>query len=115
MVQRDTFRAAVVSVVKHAYLPHGVAAHPRFELVVVADDPDQPDWVHERLDLEAALGRLPAGYRTVVILHDVEGWTHEQIAERLDVAVSTSKSQLSRGRRVLRSLLATDEEREARV
>jgi predicted dehydrogenase len=38
----------VLSVVKHAYVPRGVAAHPRFEMVVVADDPDQPDWVHER-------------------------------------------------------------------
>lgn len=42
------FRCAVVSVVKHSYVPRGVASHPRFELVVVADDADQPDWVHER-------------------------------------------------------------------
>lgn len=42
------FRCAVLSVVKHAYVPRGVASHPRFELVVVADDPHQPDWVHER-------------------------------------------------------------------
>jgi myo-inositol 2-dehydrogenase/D-chiro-inositol 1-dehydrogenase len=41
-------RCAVLSVVKHAYVPRGVAAHPRFQLVVVADDPDQPDWVHQR-------------------------------------------------------------------
>ena len=45
---RDKFRCAVVSVVKHGYVPRGVAAHPRFELVVVTDDADQPDWVHER-------------------------------------------------------------------
>ena len=42
------FRFAVLSVVKHDYVPLSVAAHPRFEPVVVADDPDQPDWVHER-------------------------------------------------------------------
>ena len=36
------WRCAVLSVVKHAYVPRGVAAHPRFELVVVADDADQP-------------------------------------------------------------------------
>ena len=42
------FRCAVLSVVKHAYVPLGVAAHPRFELAVVADDPAEPDWVHER-------------------------------------------------------------------
>ena len=44
----ESFRCAVLSVVKHAYVPRGVACHPRFELVVVADDADQPDWVHER-------------------------------------------------------------------
>lgn len=44
----SSFRCAVLSVVKHAYVPRGVASHPRFELVVVADDADQPDWVHER-------------------------------------------------------------------
>ncbi len=42
------FRCAVLSVVKHAYVPRGVASHPRFELVVVADDSASPDWVHER-------------------------------------------------------------------
>ena len=42
------FRCAVVSVVKHDYVARGVASHPRFELVVVTDDADQPDWVHER-------------------------------------------------------------------
>ena len=43
-----TYRCAVVSVVKHAYVPNGVASHPQFELVVVADDPDRPEWTHER-------------------------------------------------------------------
>ena len=45
---RKKFRVAVLSVVKHDYLPRAVAAHPRFELVVVTDDAGQPDWVHER-------------------------------------------------------------------
>lgn len=47
-MSRDKYRCAVLSVVKHAYVARGVAAHPRFELVVVADDACQPDWVHER-------------------------------------------------------------------
>ena len=42
------FRFVALSVVKHAYVPVAMAAHPRFEPVVVADDADQPDWVHER-------------------------------------------------------------------
>ena len=48
-----TFRTAVLSVVKHSYVPLGVASHPRFELVVVADDDSQPEWVHERNSLFA--------------------------------------------------------------
>jgi RNA polymerase sigma-70 factor (ECF subfamily) len=69
----------------------------------------------ERMDLETALKRLPSGYRTVIVLHDVEGYTHEEIGHQLGISANTSKSQLSRGRRVLRSLLAPGEEHEARV
>ena len=43
MAETKTFRAGVFSVVKHCYLPRAVSAHPRFELVVVTDDADQPD------------------------------------------------------------------------
>lgn len=53
------WRCAVLSVVKHAYVPRGVAAHPRFELVVVADDADQPDWVHERNQRFADEQKIP--------------------------------------------------------
>jgi predicted dehydrogenase len=42
------YRCAVLSAVKHDYVARGVASHPRFELAVVADDPDQPDWAHQR-------------------------------------------------------------------
>lgn len=58
-----------------------------------------------RLDLERAIALLPAGYRTVLVLHDVEGFTHAEIAERLGVAEGTSKSQLSHARRSLRRML----------
>ena len=53
------FCAGVLSVVKHDYLPRAVAAHPRFELVVVADDADNPDWVHERNQLFADEFEIP--------------------------------------------------------
>lgn len=53
------FRCGVFSVVKHDYLPRAVAAHSRFELVVVADDADQPDWVHERNQLFADEFNIP--------------------------------------------------------
>src|SRR5262245_27816203 len=42
------FRCAVLSAVKHDYIARGIAAHPRFELVVVTDDPHVPEWAHER-------------------------------------------------------------------
>ena len=48
MSRPDPFRVLVLSVVKHDYVARGVASHPRFKLVAVADDADQPDWVHER-------------------------------------------------------------------
>ena len=57
----------------------------------------------ESLDLERALAALPSGYRTVIVLHDVEGWTHAEIAERLGIEEGTSKSQLARARARLRS------------
>ena len=44
----SVFRVAVLSVVKHDYVPLGLITHPRFDPVVVADDAAQPEWVHER-------------------------------------------------------------------
>jgi RNA polymerase sigma factor (sigma-70 family) len=61
-----------------------------------------------RVDLERAIGGLPEGYRNVVVLHDVEGYTHEDIARLLDIDAGTSKSQLSRARRALRVALSLE-------
>jgi RNA polymerase sigma-70 factor (ECF subfamily) len=55
--------------------------------------------------LERALGALPAGYRAVLVLHDVEGLNHEEIAEILGCRVGTSKSQLHKARLRMRELL----------
>jgi RNA polymerase sigma-70 factor (ECF subfamily) len=59
-----------------------------------------------RIDLERALALLPPGYRTVLLLHDLEGYRHDEIAGLLGTSAGTSKSQLSRARRALRQLLA---------
>jgi len=59
----------------------------------------------ELLDLEAAIAALPDGYRTVLVLHDVQGFTHEEIAQRLEISANTSKSQVFRARRALRAAL----------
>lgn len=58
-----------------------------------------------RIDLEAAIVRLPEGSRRVFVLHDIEGWTHEEIAEQMGLVPGTSKSQLSRARAALRRML----------
>ena len=52
---------------------------------------------------------MPAGYHEVLLLHDVEGFTHEEIGGILGIEIGTSKSQLARGRRWLRSRLTGDE------
>lgn len=59
----------------------------------------------ERLDLEQAIAALPNGYRQVLVLHDVEGYTHEEISRLLEIEVGTSKSQLSRARHAVRESL----------
>jgi RNA polymerase sigma-70 factor (ECF subfamily) len=55
--------------------------------------------------LERAMDRLPDGMRQVLILHDVEGYTHEEIGEALGVTAGTSKSQLFKARAKMRELL----------
>ena len=56
-------------------------------------------------DLEKAIALLSPGYRQVILLHDIEGYKHKQIAELLDVNEGTSKSQLFHARKVLRIYL----------
>jgi RNA polymerase sigma-70 factor (ECF subfamily) len=61
-----------------------------------------------RARLEAALGELPPGYRAVLVLHDVEGLQHDEIAEILGCRVGTSKSQLHKARARMRELLGPE-------
>ncbi len=60
------------------------------------------------LDLEQAIAALPPGARAVFVLHDVEGYRHEEIAQMTGVAIGTSKSQLSRARTLLKEALKDD-------
>lgn len=59
------------------------------------------------MDLEKALAALPPGARSVFVLHDVEGYRHQEIAEMTGVAEGTSKAQLHRARRMMREALRT--------
>lgn len=63
----------------------------------------EPD-LKERL--HGAIDHLPDIYRTVFVMHDVEGYTHEEIGQTLDVATGTSKARLFRARRMLREELS---------
>ncbi len=59
----------------------------------------------EYIDLEHALATLPHGYREILLLHDVEGYTHQEISGMLDIEIGTSKSQLHHARRAMRAVL----------
>lgn len=61
----------------------------------------------DRLDLTRAIGGLPRGYRAIFLLHDVEGYEHNEIAAMLGCTIGNSKSQLYRARIRLRNLLTT--------
>lgn len=63
-----------------------------------------------RLRLERAIARLPEGMKRVLVLHDVEGYTHEEIGEMLGIAPGTCKSQLFKARARMRRMLAPVEE-----
>jgi RNA polymerase sigma-70 factor (ECF subfamily) len=58
-----------------------------------------------RMDINMALARLPAGSRTVFVLHDVEGYSHEEIADMTGLAQGTTRAQLFRARQRLMTLL----------
>lgn len=64
-----------------------------------------------RVELEDALARLPFIYRSVVVLHDSEGWTVAEIADLLDVGLPAAKQRLRRGRMMLVTLLAGGRDR----
>ena len=67
--------------------------------------PSRPHAPGDRMDLEAAIAKLPPGARRVFILHDVEGYKHEEIAAMLGVTSGATKAQLHRARLLLREAL----------
>ena len=84
---------------------------------LTTDDGEMPDSIDpetinpeampivDRIALDIAIAQLPPGYRTVFVLHDVEGYEHEEIAKLLGCSSGTSKSQLHKARLKLRRLL----------
>jgi RNA polymerase sigma-70 factor (ECF subfamily) len=84
---------------------------------LTTDDGEMPDSIDpntlnpeampilDRISLETAIAQLPPGYRTAFVLHDVEGYEHEEIARILGCSPGTSKSQLHKARLKLRKLI----------
>jgi RNA polymerase sigma-70 factor, ECF subfamily len=74
-----------------------------FEMVAAPTRAADPDL---KVRMARAIDALPLGYRTVFVMHDVEGYTHEEIGTALGIESGTSKAQLSRARAKLRAALA---------
>lgn len=74
------------------------------QIVQGTEDPSRMPIV-DRIALDKAIAQLPPGYRTVFVLHDVQGHEHEEVARMIGVSVGTSKSQLHKARMKLRGLL----------
>lgn len=67
--------------------------------------PSQSHSRNSQIDLERAIAMLPPQARAVFVLHDVEGFRHEEVATELGIAIGTCKAQLSRARKLLREAL----------
>lgn len=79
------------------------ASDPQMLSVVMPKHPDVSD-------IERCVIELPDGCREVLVLHDIEGYTHKEIAEYLEISEGTSKSQLARARSKLRQMLKPQKE-----
>ncbi len=86
------------------------------ELTAIADN-SEIDSETELLeaDLTAMVMNLPAGYRTVFSLYAIEGYQHHEIARQLNISAGTSKSQLSKARKMLRQMIEEENIRSERI
>ncbi len=87
------------------------ASHATRRARYVAEDevldtvPARAAHTDQGMDFDTAIGRLPEGARHIFVLHDVEGYKHEEIATMLGITSGTSKAQLHRARMILRRFL----------
>ena len=93
-------RLAVNVLLRQAEVARRIASriHPAFMEELEAPPTDAATTI----DIDAALARLGPGLREVVVLHDMEGYTHDEIADVLAISISASKMRLHRGRTLLR-------------
>lgn len=102
---RSSLKTWLAGIALNAWREHVRA--PRAAPLEEEDLPAAPAIEREiaSIDLARALAGLAPGYREAILLHDVEGYTHEEVAALTGVDAGTSKSQLSRARRALRARL----------
>jgi len=62
-------------------------------------------WAADRINIDRAIRKLPPGYKQLFLMHDVLGYNHKEIVERISCSIGCSKSQVHRARRRLRTLL----------
>jgi len=107
-------RIAVNEVLTHSR-NHGTRSESDDDAVMSASDDERARDVDagDVMDMERALATLPEGSRHVVVLQAVYGYSHEEVADMLGVAVGTCKAQLHRGRKLLRERLGLPEVEES--
>ena len=94
-----------------AFIRKNKSMYLEVDIQVVDYEPNY-GWLGDRLeadDLIKLVDELPVGYKTIFNLYAIEGYSHKEIAEMLDISVNTSKSQLSRARTLLQSKLIETE------
>ncbi len=88
----------------------------RIHIVVGLDEVDYQlgesvlDHLYDQAHLMEMVQRLPDGYRMVFNLYAIEGYSHDEIAKKLEISVGTSKSQLSRARKALQTMIELDQD-----
>ena len=93
---------------RHPHMNRDIEEMTESEIPHTPDARRTGDLTMERLRLERAIAALSPGYRAVFVLHDVEGYSHEEISRWIGSSVGTCKSQLHKARRKMRELLTGD-------
>jgi RNA polymerase sigma-70 factor (ECF subfamily) len=113
--KRSSFRTWITGILINCYREHERARKRERppddndglaeDLVDETTSPPLANVRADPIDVDAAIAALPPRFRQVLVLHDVEGFTHEEIAEMLGLVPGTSKSQLARARQRVRQML----------
>jgi RNA polymerase sigma-70 factor (ECF subfamily) len=110
---RSTFGTWIHSIAVHVVLGHLRSQKPWLTTSLTAEDDEESELLEESrepntgqvIDIERALMTLPEGARSVVVLQAIYGYSHEEVAGMLGIAVGTCKAQLHRARHILRQRL----------